>query len=235
MIKFIKQVPVLQQVIDGIALITGQTNDEKKRMPMIKILEGVTKALKHVEGDSRGVTTKAVQILADNAGAVQTAEDLEDYLRIVDNLFANSSNEFIFSADLATLLKRKIAVAQANRFVYAAVSKLTSGYVARYASSREAMNEVKDLVDAIIVNILQPILKAPAKIVSSTEQFLAALELTVLVAGYAPLAGLAAPEIKKSLKAVLLSEKTFLNKTEFFEKLSQLEANLYFKSILDIT
>lgn len=106
------------------------------------------------EGDSRGVTTKAVQILADNAGAVQTTEDLEDYLRIVDNLFANSSNEFVFSADLAALLKRKIAVVQANRFVYAAVAKLTSGYVSRYANLRESMNEVKELVDAVIVNVL---------------------------------------------------------------------------------
>lgn len=82
------------------------------------------------------------------------------------------------------------------------------------------MNEVKELVDSIITTIVQTNLKTPTKLVTNTEPFLAALELTVVAANYAPLATVALAELKKSLKSIILSEKTVFNKAEFFQKIT---------------
>lgn len=67
-------------------------------------------ALPHVEGDSKNVTAKVLQIISDNAGAIQDVNDLQDIMHIVDTVISNSVSDFVFPADLANAIKRKIAI-----------------------------------------------------------------------------------------------------------------------------
>lgn len=116
--------------------------------------------------------------------------------------------------------------------VHAVLCRVVSAYVRRYSGVREHLNEVKELVDAIFLQIVSTNLKTPAKLVTNTEPFLAALEVSVVAAIYAPLSSTVLPELKVSFKTVVLTEKTIFNRIEFFQKITQVEANLYFRSIL---
>lgn len=108
-------------------------------------------------------------------------------------------------------------------------------YIQRFSRSRPHLNEVKELVDSIIVSIFQVNIKVPTKLVTNSEPFLASLEVLTLASNYEPLSVLAYAELKKYLKTVILSEKTFTNKQEFFSKISSMEADLLFSSLIQIT
>ena len=184
------------------------------------------------EGDKKLAELKIVQILGDNANAVQTIDDLQNYFEIVDTFFKNSSETFVFSSDYAVLLKRKIAIAIQNKLVYAAICRICSQYIRRYASLRENLNEIKELVDGIVASIFLPNVKAPTKLITNSEPFLAALEVVTFAANYEPLSAVASVELKKVIKTVILSDKIILNKNEFLSKITPIESALFFSSLL---
>ncbi|KAL4445680.1 hypothetical protein ABPG74_006231 [Tetrahymena malaccensis] len=232
--KKIRSLPVLQQIVDGVVTILNQTNDEKKRMPILRILSGAAQALAYVQGDKKAVEAKIIQILGDNSNAVQTQEDMDVFNQIVDKLFENISTDFVFSADYAGLLKRKIAIQLANKWIYVATCKLCSSYIKRFSHERNQLNEIKELVEGINISIFVPNAKTPAKLVGTADQFLASLEVSALASNIESLAAITLPELKKQIKPVVLSDKVYINKQEFFNTNTQLQADLFFSSLTQI-